>query len=91
MKNYLFKNQFVIFILAVFIFSGCVKYSKETVQNGDFTIEFLFEYNGCRMYRFKDGGRFIYWSDCQGKIQADYTTQQGKSTVTHNAESITTK
>lgn len=70
---------------------GCVKEAQESVQNGNFTVEFLFEQNGCKMYRFKDGGRYIYWSDCQGKVQADYTTQSGKSRITHQEEVITTE
>ncbi len=47
--------------------SGCVEPAQESVQNGNFTVEYLFEQNGCKMYRFKDGGRYVYWSDCQGK------------------------
>jgi len=43
------------------------------------------------MYRFKDGGMYIYWSDCQGKVQYDYTQSTGKSTVTHHFESVTSE
>lgn len=78
-----------ILMLAAVLFVGCVNDAKESVQNGDFKVEFLFEQNGCKMYRFKDGGTYVYWSDCQGKVQYDYSTQSGKSRVTHKMETVT--
>jgi hypothetical protein len=77
--------------LIALILTGCVNDAKQSVQNGNFIVEFLFEQNGCKMYRFKDGGRYVYWSDCQGKVQSDYSTQSGKTRVTHNEESITSE
>ena len=77
-------------LVAVFI-SSCKEEAQSTIQNGNFKIEFLFEQNGCKMYRFQDGGRYIYWSDCQGKIQSDYSQSTGKGTTTHHFESITSK
>jgi len=86
---------FAYVLLAVVLLSGCFKDQdpKEIIQNGNFTVEFLFEQNGCKMYRFKDGGRYIYWSDCQGKVQSDYTTQSGsgKTTISHHVESVTSE
>ena len=78
-------------LLAAVLFTGCVEDGKESVQNGSFTVEFLFEQNGCKMYRFKDGGRYVYWSDCQGKVQSDYSTQSGKTMVKRNVEAITSE
>ena len=71
--------------------TSCVNDAKSEVQNGNFKVEFLFEQNGCKMYRFKDGGRYVYWSDCQGKVQSDYSTQSGKTRVTHHSESLTSE
>lgn len=84
------KSIYLMLLLAPIIIVGCVSDAKQTVQNGNFTVEFLFEQNGCKMYRFKDGGRYIYWSDCQGKIQYDYSTG-GKHRTTHREESITSR
>lgn len=78
-------------MLVAALFVGCVNDPKSEVQNGNFKVEFLFEQNGCKMYRFKDGGRYIYWSDCQGKVQSDYAQNTGKSTVTHHFESVTSE
>jgi len=81
-------------ILAIpLLLTGC--YEKvpalETKQHGAFQVEFLFEKDGCKMYRFLDGGRYVYWCNCEGKINADYETQSGKNRTTHNEETITTK
>lgn len=70
---------------------SCKQQEQSSSQNGNFKLEFLFEQNGCKMYRFLDGSRYIYWSDCSGKTQSDYTTSSGKSTVQHYEETITTK
>jgi hypothetical protein len=76
-------------VLCLFL-TGCVEKAQESVQNGNFQVDFLFEQNGCKMYRFMDGSRYIYWSDCAGKIQSDYTTRSGKHSTTHYEETITT-
>jgi len=84
----------ILLIISTMIFlSACTKKGKpiDLSQYGDFQLELLFEHDSCKVYRFVDGGRCIYWSDCRGKIQADYTTQAGKTTVTHHEETITTK
>jgi hypothetical protein len=84
-------KKIILLISFAFIFSSCVKDAKESVQKGDFTVEFLFEQNGCKMYRFSDNGRYIYWADCTSKIQYNYNDQTGKTVITHQVESITTK
>lgn len=86
------KTIVVVILLSAF-FIGCDEKGRaiDQVQNGDFNLEFLFEKNGCKMYRFLDGGRYVYWSDCQGKVQSDYTTRSGKVTVVHHEESVTSE
>ncbi|OWP82789.1 hypothetical protein BWK59_14010 [Flavobacterium davisii] len=77
-------------LLALLLLSSCKEEPLKTIQNGNFKVEYLFEQNGCKMYRFEDGGRYIYWSDCQGKIQSDFTTNSGKHNIRHYEETITT-
>lgn len=85
------KKATATFLLLILFLTGCNEDAKESIQNGNFTLEFLFEQNGCKMYRFKDGGRYIYWSDCQGDVQRNYTTHTGKVTVTHHDQTVTSK
>jgi hypothetical protein len=63
--------------------------AQQVTQNGDFKVEYLFTQDDCKVYRFQDGKRYIYWSDCRGKIQADYTESNGKTSTTHYEETIT--
>lgn len=57
---------------------GCEKAPIETDVHGEYTIELLFEKDGCKMYRFNDGGRNVYWSNCQGNTATSY--RSGKTT-----------
>lgn len=79
--------KYVSIILLLFCFS-CKNGSVSTVQNGDFKIEFLFEQDGCKLYRFKDGIRYVYWSDCRGMVSESHTTSTGKSTTIHYSDTI---
>lgn len=87
-----FSRIILVFILALFglisfiSLSGCKGKSQESVQKGDF----LFEVDGCKMYRFKDGTRYIYWVNQTGRVQSDVTRHSGKSSYTEHMESITT-
>ncbi len=56
------KLKLSIIALAI-LFTSCINEPKQTEQNGNFKIEFLFEKDGCKMYRFRDGARYIYWTD----------------------------
>lgn len=82
------KYSFLIFV--VFLFS-CTGDPMSVTKNGDFQLELLFEKDGCKVYRFRDGGRYIYWSSCDGRASYSYTVTSGKSTTTHHVESITSK
>lgn len=80
-------RKFLFLLVTVLLFS-CQKDAQEVTHNGDFKVEFLFEHEGCKIYRFSDG-RTVYWADCRGKINHDYTTHTGKSTTTtHRMETI---
>lgn len=82
-------------MLVLIIMASCESRipAKENIKNGEYTIEFLFEHDGCKMYRFDDGVRYVYWSDCRGKVNADYEkrTSTGKTTTTrhYKEETIT--
>ena len=84
-------NHIVYLLLVACFISSCKKDAQSTVQNGNFKLEFLFNQNGCKMYRFQDGSRYIYWCDCEGRVQSDYTTSNGKSQTTNSFESVTSK
>jgi len=87
--------KYICIVCIIISFYSCkkteLKNSQELITNGSFQLEFLFEQNGCKMYRFEDNGRFIYWTDCQGKIQSDYERNNGKHRKYYKEETITTE
>lgn len=61
-------------ISIILIFYSCLNIGKpiESTKQNDFEIEFLFEKDGCKIYRFYDAGRYIYWSNCAGNMQYNF-------------------
>ncbi len=53
----------------------------------DYNVRFLFEVDGCRVYRFEDA-RYVYFTNCKGTTQYDYTTSNGKTSTTHQVQSL---
>jgi hypothetical protein len=54
--------------------TGCITQhpiTKEAAENNkDYTVEYLFEHEGCKVYRFKDhnsvGTYYVYFTNCNG-------------------------
>lgn len=58
----------------------------------DYDVQFLFECNGVKVYRFHDCGRNVYFTDANGMTKYQYTTRAGKfSHITHRVQSINTR
>lgn len=38
------------------------------VNNSTYNVEYLFEHDGCKVYRFRDKGHYIYFTNCQGDV-----------------------
>ena len=48
--------------------ASCMKESQSKIKHGNFEVEFLFEHEGCKVYRFYDND-YIYYTDCSGKVE----------------------
>jgi hypothetical protein len=80
------KPLFIAFCI-LFSISSCtiqMPVSKgKAANNKDYEVAFLFEHDGCKVYRFEDGGQLIYFTSCNGettRIQSDSTgTRRYKS------------
>ena len=58
----------------------------------DYDVQFLFECNGVKVYRFIDLGYIVYFTDANGMTRYQYTTRAGKfGHQTHKVQSINTK
>lgn len=84
------------YLLIALLFIGCREEAQETAitTNPNVEVQLLFEKDGCKIYRFYDG-RWIYYTDCRGKVDATYktTTHNGKTTntTTHYLENETVR
>lgn len=64
MKRYLFM------LAAAIIITGCEKAPETSTRAGsDFVVDKLFTVDDCTVYRFTDGGRPRYFTNCKGSTQ----------------------
>jgi hypothetical protein len=80
----------IILILIVISVFGCKKGEQDTfsTSNANFKIDFLFEHNGCRVYRFLDDCDYVYFSDCSGRFEHETTHHNGKTTYNEKHQTI---
>ncbi|HAC72194.1 hypothetical protein SDC9_111108 [bioreactor metagenome] len=38
------------------------------VNNQSYQVDYLFEHDGCKVYRFYDRGQYVYFTNCQGEV-----------------------
>lgn len=75
-----------------------LKLTKEQIQKQeyekkleDYSVTFLFECDGVKVYRFYDG-KYIYFTNANGVTEYQYTTKVGKfGHQTHKVQSINTR
>ncbi|AEI50468.1 DUF4884 domain-containing protein [Runella slithyformis] len=83
---------FAIALLTIWL-SSCVRGPQQvySTTNRNYTLDLLFEHEGCKVYRFKDGERFVYWTDCRGKVETAYqdTNKYGSQSVMIQNETTT--
>jgi hypothetical protein len=60
----------------------------EQTENTEYKVELLFVHNGCNIYRFEDQGRYIYYTDCRGKVEYSYTVSDGKTSHTEYVQNL---
>lgn len=73
------KNTIItIFAIATMaLTSGCYNdpISSHPTNNHNFNVELLFEIDGCKVYRFDDGG-YKYFTTCKGSVSWDETDDE---------------
>lgn len=74
------KIKFLIFLSLLFVV-GCEKpaQSLNNTSNPNFQVEFLFEHDGVKVYRFTDQGSPRYFVDARGQVT--WSEKHGKTTV----------
>lgn len=54
-------------------------------NNETYTVQYLFEHEGCKVYRFYDKGNYVYFTNCRGE-----TIAQRDSIVVRNITPLAT-
>jgi len=39
-------------------------------NNTTYNVDYLFEHEGCKVYRFYDRGNYVYFTNCKGDVTA---------------------
>lgn len=78
---YHFFKIFVFGFCLIFTTQSCVFQkpvsTKSAKNNKDYRVSFLFEHDGCKVYRFMDRGEFIYFTSCNGESMKSITDTSG--------------
>lgn len=84
------KKLIILGVLA-YLLLGCEEILPEEVKsssNISYNVAKLFEVDGITVYRFTDNGRYVYFTNRQGKISYDYTVHHGKVISTRRMETL---
>ena len=57
-------------------------------NDDDYNVTFVFEVDGIKVYRFRDGLRTIYFTDNKGRVEYSETHTRGKTTTTEYIETL---
>ncbi len=68
-------KQIIKIVVTAFLFvllQSCVTQTPlqraQSDNNQSYVVEYLFEHDGCKMYRFFDRGNYVYFSNCNNEI-----------------------
>lgn len=80
MKNSI--KIFTLFALPTILFACGIEQpiASHMPQNNDtYVVDYLFDHEGCKVYRFRDNGNYVYFTNCTG----DVTSIKNDSTKTY--------
>ncbi|MFV0417384.1 MAG: DUF4884 domain-containing protein [Dysgonomonas sp.] len=68
------RLSFLSAICMLFALSSCYTgrpVAKQVPQNNNtYKVDYLFEHDGCKVYRFYDMGNYVYFTNCTGEVTA---------------------
>lgn len=59
--------------------------TDKAYNNPAYKVDYLFEHDGCKVYRFMDDGKYVYFTNCTGNVtsMAGDSTSNRVVTITH--------
>jgi Domain of unknown function (DUF4884) len=58
---------FIVLFMATGCATGIPLQTKESENNKTYDVDYLFEHDGCKVYRFNDRGHYVYFTNCNGE------------------------
>lgn len=86
-------TRILIFTMIVTVMSGCAIFYPSPVtteipeNNRSYQVDYLFEHDGCKVYRFYDMGHYVYFTNCNG--EATSILNDSSANMVTNAVRIT--
>lgn len=73
------KTKLAASLLILGLLVGCSEepISEDRTDNPDIAVSTLFTHEGCTVYRFVDGGRNVYYTNCSGEASTNYNCGKG--------------
>lgn len=64
------SNLFFLFLLLGLssCYVGVPIKAEKPSNNQTYEVDYLFEHDGCKVYRFYDRGNYVYFTNCQGTV-----------------------
>ena len=81
----------LIALIALLMLCGCYKGGERippTKTNAHFDVRFLFEVDGVKVYRFEDGGHYVYFTNANGRCEYDRYVSTGKFTYSVKMQTL---
>lgn len=80
------KQVSLLSVTVLFLLSGCYMgvplKIEPAANNSSYQVDYLFEHDGCKVYRFYDQGRYVYFTNSQGTVSA-FQNDSTKTVVTN--------
>ena len=57
-------------------------------DNQTYKVEYLFEHEGCKVYRFLDDGHYVYYTNCNSGVTSDVTSIENDSIHTRVVNTV---
>lgn len=85
------KLKLLLLLTSALILASCMAgrplANTEADNNTSYNVQYLFEHDGCKVYRFYDRGNCVYFTNCNGSVTSIGTD----SVATYTQTSVSKK
>jgi hypothetical protein len=72
-------------VILLFLASGCATqiplHEGKSQNNKTYEVDYLFEHEGCKVYRFYDRGNYVYFTNCKGETIVKTDSTEVRNTI----------